>query len=92
MYSQDWSIDAIVGEAVLQNRFNCQNRVCTKTLYNYIDLGLIPIKNADLPQKLRRNTKSFRVQKTNENSGEALQKEMKASTPAKNLVIGKSIL
>ncbi len=72
MYSQDWSIDAIVGEAVLQNRFNCQNRVCTKTLYNYIDLGLIPIKNADLPQKLRRNTKSFRVQKNKRKLGRSI--------------------
>lgn len=32
--------------------------VCTKTLYNYMDLGLLPIKNIDLPEKLRRNTKA----------------------------------
>lgn len=34
---------------------------CTKTLYNYIDLGLLQIRNIDLPMKLRRNTKSKRV-------------------------------
>lgn len=32
--------------------------VCTKTLYNYINLGLLSIKNVDLTMKLRRNTKS----------------------------------
>lgn len=29
--------------------------VCSKTLYNYIDLGLLDIRNVDLPMKLRRN-------------------------------------
>lgn len=28
--------------------------VCTKTLYNYIDLQLLEIRNSDLPMKLRR--------------------------------------
>ena len=28
--------------------------VCTKTLYNYVDRGILKIKNIDLPQKLRR--------------------------------------
>lgn len=32
--------------------------VCTKTLYNYVDLGLLSIKNIDLPNKLIRNTKA----------------------------------
>lgn len=35
--------------------------ISTKTLYNYVDLGLLPIKNIDLPAKLHRNTKSTRV-------------------------------
>lgn len=35
--------------------------VCTKTLYNYIDLGFLTFRNSDLPMKLRRNTKSPRV-------------------------------
>ena len=30
--------------------------VCTKTLYNYVSLGLLPIKNIDLPEKLKRHT------------------------------------
>lgn len=38
--------------------------VCTKTLYNYVDLGLLPIKNIDLPEKLRRNTKAKKLVRT----------------------------
>ena len=31
--------------------------VCTKTLYNYIDLGLLKVKNIDLPLKVKLNKK-----------------------------------
>ena len=30
----------------------------TKTLYNYVDLGIMDIKNIDLPEKAKRNTKA----------------------------------
>ena len=33
--------------------------VCTKTLYNYIELQLTKIKNIDLKQKLRRKHKKY---------------------------------
>ena len=33
----------------------------TKTLYNYVDLGLMDIKNIELPEKVKRNTKARRV-------------------------------
>jgi IS30 family transposase len=72
MRSRSWSIDACVGESIVQNRFNRSERVCTKTLYNYVDLGLLPIKNVDLPQKLRRNTKSARVQKNKRKLGKSI--------------------
>ena len=72
MRSQNWSIDACVGEANAQKRFERSDRVCTKTLYNYVDLGLLPIKNVDLPQKLRRNTKSAKVQKNKRKLGKSI--------------------
>ncbi|MDU3414335.1 MAG: IS30 family transposase, partial [Veillonella sp.] len=37
--------------------------VCTKTLYRYIDLGLLGIKNIDLPEKLHRSPKKTQVHK-----------------------------
>ena len=47
--------------------------VCTKTLYNYIDLGLLAVKNADLPQKLRRNTKPARVKEHKKSFGKSIK-------------------
>ena len=58
-----WSFDAITGEAATVGRFPKPHMVCTKTLYNYADLGLIAIKNFDLPEKAMRNTKTARTSK-----------------------------
>ncbi|MBR1552843.1 MAG: IS30 family transposase, partial [Schwartzia sp.] len=41
------SPDAVCGRAKLEKAFPVM--LCTKTIYNYIDLGLIPIKSIDLP-------------------------------------------
>ena len=40
-----------------EGRYDRSEILCTKTLYNDVDLGLLHIKNIDLPQKLSRNTK-----------------------------------
>lgn len=55
---EKWPLDACYGKALESKKFRREEIVCTKTLYNYVDLGLLPIKNIDLPEKLRRNTKS----------------------------------
>ena len=47
-----FSPDSVCGRAKLQNMFPVI--LCTKTIYNYIDLGLISIKNIDLPLRIRR--------------------------------------
>ena len=56
-----WSLDASVGYAKENNLFSSDEMVCTKTLYNYVDLGLLPTKNIDLPEKLKRNTEFYGV-------------------------------
>lgn len=61
MKNNSWSPDACVGNALAKGKFQRSQIVCTKTLYNYIDLGLIAVTNADLPMKLRRNTNSSKV-------------------------------
>lgn len=71
-FAKGWSLDAIVGRAQLEGRFNREDRVCTKTLYNYVDIGLINIKNIDLPDKLRRNTKKARVRKNKKLFGDSI--------------------
>jgi len=52
------SPDAIVGLAKLKGLFSPEEMVSTKTLYHYIELGLLKTRNSDLLLKVRRNTKS----------------------------------
>lgn len=61
MTHKNWSVDAAVGFTKKVGKFNQSNTVCTKTMYNYIDLGLLKITNMDLPLKLRRSTKTKRI-------------------------------
>lgn len=51
--NHSWSPDACVGESIANGRFKRSLTVCTKTLYNHIDLGLLDVKNTDLTMKLR---------------------------------------
>ena len=67
-----WSPDACVGEAIANSKFERSQMVCTKTLYNYIDLGLLSIKNVDLPMKLRRNTKPTRIKEHKKKLGTSI--------------------
>ena len=74
---ENWSLDACFGRALLSGKFSRQEMVCSKTLYNYVDLGLLPIKNIDLPEKLRRNTKSKRVRENRKNLGKSIEERPK---------------
>jgi len=71
--NDSWSPDACVGNALETNLFERSEIVCTKTLYNYIDLGLLSVKNSDLPLKLRRKTKSARVRKHKKKLGKSIE-------------------
>lgn len=73
MQKKSWSPDACFGEALETGRYLRSEMVCTKTLYNYIDLGLLAVTNADLPQKLRRNTKSTRVKEHKKSFGTSIK-------------------
>ena len=59
MQEDHWSPDAVCGYAKANQLFEAT--VCTKTLYHYIDLGLLPVKNIDLPLKVTRQTKKKRI-------------------------------
>ena len=69
-----WSLDACFGAALKSGKFHRNEMVCTKTLYNYVALGLLPIKNIDLPEKLSRNTKSEKVRENKRNLGTSIEK------------------
>ncbi|MEM5244144.1 helix-turn-helix domain-containing protein, partial [Thermoanaerobacter sp. CM-CNRG TB177] len=49
--NEKWSPDAVVGYCKKDPSWNNKTIVCTKTLYNYIDRGLLKVKNIDLPLK-----------------------------------------
>lgn len=56
-----WSLDACYGYATKNKLFQRTEMVCTKTLYNYVDAGLLRVKTFDLPVKVRLNTKPKRT-------------------------------
>lgn len=72
-FKQGWSLDACAGKALRTGRFQREQTVCTKTLYNYVDNGLIGIKNIDLPEKLARKTKTQRVRKNKRILGDSIE-------------------
>lgn len=68
-----WSPDVIVGRVIEQGLFNSYERVCAKTLYAYIDAGLMELNNMDLWLKLQRNTKPKRVRENKRNLGKSIE-------------------
>ena len=60
-FNKDQSLDAICGAARRNKSFPQSQMVCTKTLYNYVDAGLLTIANIDLPLKVKRSTKTTRI-------------------------------
>lgn len=72
-FARGWSLDVCVGKALKTKRFRRDQVVCTKTLYNYVDSGLLEIKNIDLPEKLKRNTKKGRVRKNKRILGDSIE-------------------
>ncbi|MBF1256674.1 MAG: IS30 family transposase [Stomatobaculum longum] len=69
----EWSVDACVGRALRDGEFRREQMVCTKTLYAYIDLGLLGIRNIDLPNKLRRSPEKVTVRKNKRVLGRSIE-------------------
>lgn len=72
-FAEGWSLNVCVGKALQSRKFRRDQIVCTKTLYNYVDNGLIAIKNIDLPEKLKRNTKKEKVRKNKRILGDSIE-------------------
>lgn len=53
--------------------FPCKEMLCTKTIYNYIDKGLMKIRNHHLPEKISRNLSVNKYAKAKENSADLLR-------------------
>ena len=68
-----WSLDACFGRALQSGEFNRNEVVCTKTLYNYVDLGFMETRNHHLPEKLSRNTKTCRKRENKRKLGRSIE-------------------
>lgn len=51
-FNDNWSLDACYGRAITEGKFTREEMVCVKTLYDYVDSGLIGIKNHHLRKLL----------------------------------------
>ena len=71
MLQNKFSPDSVFGRGKLQSMFSVI--LCTKTIYNYIDLGLIPIKNIDLPLRVRRRSKKHHCRKNKRIFGDRIE-------------------
>lgn len=72
MYERKWSVDAAVGFLKQDPKYADKPTVCTKAIYNYIDLNFLPVKNIDLPAKLKRNTEQKRVRNNKRRLGKSI--------------------
>lgn len=77
-HEDNWSLDACVGNAIANGKFQREKTVCTKTLYRYVDIGLLPIKNIDLPEKLLRNTKHHENRENKRILGKSIEERPKS--------------
>lgn len=68
---EKWSLDAAVGHAKIHNLYS--NACTTKTLYNWVDLGLMNIKNIDLPRKVMIRNHKKNVRKAKRQLGRSIE-------------------
>ena len=61
MKEENFSPDAVVGQARDLELFSPDEMVCTNTLYRYIDSGILMTRNIDLDQKLSRKPRTTHV-------------------------------
>ena len=74
-FEDNWSLDACFGRALIDkdHKFTREEMVCVKTLYSYVDLGLLEIKNHHLPEKLSRRPKKHHVRENKKKLGRSIE-------------------
>ena len=76
-FEDGWSLDVCANRSLAAGEFSHYQTVCTRTLYNYVDQGLMTIKNYDLPEKLKRNTKLHHVRQNRKKLGRSIEERPK---------------
>lgn len=70
---EKWSPDAVVGSCRKDPKWQDAQIVSTKTLYNYIDQGLLKVRNIDLQLKTRLKPKKIRIRKNKRILGQSIE-------------------
>lgn len=76
-YEDKWSLDACHGKALESGKFSRKEVVCPKTLYSYVGLGLIGIRNHNLPEKLHRKAKTKTTRENKKKLGRSIEERPK---------------
>ena len=76
-FEDGWSLDVCANRSLATGEFSHYQTVCTRTLYNYVDQGLMTIKNYNLPEKLKRNTKLHHVRQNKKKLGRSIEERPK---------------
>lgn len=76
-FEDGWSLDVCANRSLATGEFSHYQTVCIRTLYNYVDQGLMTIKNYDLPEKLKRNTKLHHVRQNRKKLGRSIEERPK---------------
>ena len=83
---QHWSLDACVGYARRNNLFPKEQIVCTKTLYNELLAGNLPLKPMELPEILSRKTKGINTRRNRRILGRSIDE--RSEEVGKRIVCG----
>lgn len=67
-----WSLDACCGYARLHGLFQPSEMVCSRTLYNMVWNGCLPLQPTELPEALKRKTKKHRVPENKKRYGTSI--------------------
>lgn len=71
---EKWSPDVIYGTCKRDPKWQGVPMVCTKTLYSYIDQGLLTVRNIDLTLKIRLKPRKIRSHQNKRILGQSIEK------------------
>ena len=72
-FNENWSLDTCYGRTLKDQTFTKNEMVCVKTLYNYVDSGLLSIKSYHLPEKLARKPKKIKPKENKRKLGRSIE-------------------
>lgn len=69
-----WSLDACVGYARVHKLFRDDEMVCTKTLYNELEAGNLPLTVFEVPDVLKRRVSNEKSRVNKRPRGRSIEK------------------